>query len=556
MDASGFSRVWFSGEAVKHTQGEVAEDFDGRLLTRDGPGMLDAEEIPMRRLLGPLVLISPRLLLPFLLASPLDARAGPVQAPDPALGTAVVVPAEDTVATEGVRAPTPPSHDPARTAVELGSTFGVLATLYFIDGRSRQLDRSVGDGLGMLLSPARLRFDDNSFYINNVLHPLEGLVFYGIPRANGAGAKRSFLTMAAASVLWEQVVELQEVASINDHVVTPIAGFALGEALFQTREWVRGASSDPPTFQDLALDALFGLPVNSSELIASRRSAPKPGGDNGEIPVRSRADAADLRLHVGLQGGWGAGSTGAGLELGVTSEILQPSGAVVSTRLDADAVVTGSGVAQVRVFARVVPVALGTRGSSRPIHVTLGPSVAFDGQMRGGWEGNSGLSERVFAASLLGATANAHLGGTDATATRIVLDVFANFTSASAIAWPDGRSLRGEASVFSARGYYYGYGLSTRAAAALDLGPLEIEAEVKRHRVRSIEARDRHPELAANPAPKRDRWSSASASVGWRPASGLRWSTGVEHQSWHGRVDDLARRFHATSWFVRTAWTP
>src|SRR5687767_1754991 len=107
--------------------------------------------------------------------------------------------------------------------------------MYFTDGRIRKIDRSVGEGLRSIFSPSRVRFDDNFFSMNNVMHPVGGLLYYGIPRANGASATRSFLTLLAASAFWEQVVELQEIASINDHIATPISGYAIGEAMFQAR---------------------------------------------------------------------------------------------------------------------------------------------------------------------------------------------------------------------------------------------------------------------------------------------------------------------------------
>lgn len=72
------------------------------------------------------------------------------------------------------------------------------------------------------------RYDNNGPVINFLLHPLSGAAFYSLARANRLGVAESFAYGVAASTVWEYVIEFKERISINDMIVTPMAGFAIG----------------------------------------------------------------------------------------------------------------------------------------------------------------------------------------------------------------------------------------------------------------------------------------------------------------------------------------
>ncbi len=76
------------------------------------------------------------------------------------------------------------------------------------------------------------RLDSNAFEVNSN-HGVQGAASYLVGRSNGLTLAESFLLGVAASSVWELIVEFQEVVSLNDMIVTPIAGFSLGESLFQ-----------------------------------------------------------------------------------------------------------------------------------------------------------------------------------------------------------------------------------------------------------------------------------------------------------------------------------
>jgi hypothetical protein len=87
------------------------------------------------------------------------------------------------------------------------------------------------------LSLQGVRYDVSAFPTNFVLHPLAGTLYYGAARSNGLGAFESFGWAVASSTVWE-LAEYPEVFSINDEVVTPVAGAALGECFFQLASWL------------------------------------------------------------------------------------------------------------------------------------------------------------------------------------------------------------------------------------------------------------------------------------------------------------------------------
>ncbi len=78
-------------------------------------------------------------------------------------------------------------------------------------------------------STGPISFDSDAMLTNGLLHPLGGMLTYRIARANDFDVGPSFLFSVASSALWEFGVEHDRVASVNDLVLTPVAGSILGE---------------------------------------------------------------------------------------------------------------------------------------------------------------------------------------------------------------------------------------------------------------------------------------------------------------------------------------
>ena len=82
------------------------------------------------------------------------------------------------------------------------------------------------------LAHGAVSYDANTYRTNFLGHPFMGASMYQLARGNREPAWLASLYALGGSTTWE-LIEFQEKASINDLVVTPVAGVALGEALFQ-----------------------------------------------------------------------------------------------------------------------------------------------------------------------------------------------------------------------------------------------------------------------------------------------------------------------------------
>lgn len=78
-----------------------------------------------------------------------------------------------------------------------------------------------------------VRFDDNEFAINMGHAYYNGSYYYDVARVLGASFFESWLFTLATSSVWEATVEHREVFSLNDTIVTPVGGAAIGEAFYQ-----------------------------------------------------------------------------------------------------------------------------------------------------------------------------------------------------------------------------------------------------------------------------------------------------------------------------------
>src|SRR5882762_5488436 len=91
-----------------------------------------------------------------------------------------------------------------------------------------------------LIDKLRLRawsFDASAFATNFVSHPLAGTFFYTTARSNRSGPLESLAWASLASLTWE-LAEFPENVSLNDLIVTPVAGASIGESFVQLSQWL------------------------------------------------------------------------------------------------------------------------------------------------------------------------------------------------------------------------------------------------------------------------------------------------------------------------------
>lgn len=123
-----------------------------------------------------------------------------------------------------------------RVAVEEFALLGLGLAQYWYDKESNSRDWQFSydwPSFRARLEGKAYAFDSNGFDTNFLFHPIAGTLYYLTPRSNRFDPFASFAIALGTSWLWEFFGEFQEKPSINDLVVTPVAGMAWGETTTQ-----------------------------------------------------------------------------------------------------------------------------------------------------------------------------------------------------------------------------------------------------------------------------------------------------------------------------------
>jgi hypothetical protein len=155
----------------------------------------------------------------------------------------------------------PPQKHYLRTGLEILTLLGVGTALYWLDADSNADDWDLGwDAASWnkkLITGEGIAFDTNYLVTNAIAHPLTGILYYLIARTNNLSITESLLFAIAGSTFWEFVGEFYEKVSINDLIVTPLAGLAIGEVFAQLGAFFDRGSN---TLVNNVLSTLFAPP--------------------------------------------------------------------------------------------------------------------------------------------------------------------------------------------------------------------------------------------------------------------------------------------------------
>ncbi len=128
-----------------------------------------------------------------------------------------------------------------RAGVEMAALLGAGLSYYWIKAEQNTTDWDFPNLEDRLLTLQAVRFDNNLFITNQVLHPASGTLYYGFARANGLSVPEAFVYSAGTSAVFEWWLEWLEKVSINDLVFTPAGGWASGEMFFQLGRYLNSA---------------------------------------------------------------------------------------------------------------------------------------------------------------------------------------------------------------------------------------------------------------------------------------------------------------------------
>ncbi len=385
-----------------------------------------------------------------------------------------------------------------------------------------------------LFSLQYFRFDQDRFNTNAVGHPVAGLVYYQIARGSGFGVGASFLASVAASTAWKYFGESNQKVSINDLIVTPAAGWVLGEASYRLGSFF---ADGEPSFAN-CLGALMFSPVATlTEPPVCRSRAQEPPFDRFGFSRRTwhRLYAELGAAHTVVDSGPARDETVFGLGARITAHAryrrpgrgvstarpgqwsslgarwLMNQGYIDGVAAHADALVIGR-------YFRDYDDTAGPSGEpdGRGLLVGLGSSFDYDGRSL------PSVYDRTLALGLLGPLVEieARHGWFSLRATLAASYGFAQVTS---LAWAEAAPQFAGVQVKSELrlgGYYFGHGLLTAATLEAELGDVRFRFDGRGQNLWSFNFADDHQGQLQNNFSLRDDQLFLLGTISVQPFGG------------------------------------
>jgi len=349
---------------------------------------------------------------------------------------------------------------------------------------------------------------DNNDWDSNVGHIAAGTGYYLLARTNDLSLTESFLVAAGASTFWELFGELRDEFSINDAIMTPIGGFAIGEPMFQLGEFFQHSA---PSIPNRALGFLFG----PSAAIHRWLDNTTPKAPENVDKYCLTTDAWH-RFRV-FAGGGGSYSPDADefrseAQMGFDFEVItaekfgKPGEASINyldgvyNELAFQAALDGSTLVDLRFFSKTA--FLGhyeqcismdeqsqtLRGSS--LFVGLGSAFeyynhSFIGMRR---------EDRQAICDLVGPTliADFYRCGLHVRATAELYPSFSMVTPTAGTLYDETHNISGVKSVYRFESYYYALGATVGGRVEMEYGPFGLDGRVRYHYFDSIDGLDRY----------------------------------------------------------------
>lgn len=282
---------------------------------------------------------------------------------------------------------TPQRKHYLRAALEELGLIGAGLGYYFIKQQENSIDWALDytwRGFRSKLTCESCALDQNFFDTNYVTHPLAGTLYYIAARGNRLTVLESLGYALTMSTLWEFVGEFRERVSVNDLIVTPLAGLAIGESTTQIGAFFdRGC----PSAVNSVLGSVFGPSKSIHDGIDGARLARARSCDAHGF---SRTDAHRFAIWAGAASVWERPHDAAFDELrfGLSMDVsnLEPAGETRRgwvafsdgnlSSIDARVAIGSGYMSDLRIGARVVPAGLHYRNlTGTPGFLTRGHEV-------------------------------------------------------------------------------------------------------------------------------------------------------------------------------------
>ncbi len=368
--------------------------------------------------------------------------------------------------------------------------------------------------------------DTNIFETNAVGHPLSGMLYYWAFRTNRLNSLESILLSAAASGFWELSVEFQEKISLNDIIVTPVAGAAMGEVFLQMGEFFERSEG---TKLNRALSILFSSPKRIHDWIDDSKTKKTRDLDAfgftqdrfHEFQIEAVYGAMTLNRQVGrVATSPGERSQTAGIRL--STEIINIPQYLHEGRLskwltdgnysafelkqmagdrgfdEFELMFKAALLGYYRQDFKPVQNGLGLNGYS--FFVGLGTAYQYIIESRLSEDRNAD-HDRLSICNVLGPTMDFTYMTKSGVRVRAKLDIFGDFAAIRSLAFDRASLQQGEGapaldvrSVLAERSYYYGFGTTINSSLEVEYKKLSAGARSAYHWWDSLEGFDRAEE--------------------------------------------------------------
>jgi len=497
-------------------------------------------------------------------ASPLapdGASPGPEDAPTPLVGAggSAAVPPPGAVLWE---IPTfwylePERPDYLRAAAELALSQAIALTGYVIVDPPSTVagtPNPVPVWGKLTLQPWGLTWDADDWTTNFRGHVTSGAIYWLLGRGNRLTVLESLAFSVATGIVWE-LVEFHEPAALNDLIVTPFGGMAIGEVLVQLGSYL---DRSPPTLFNQALAWILTAPKKVHDWIDGakvRRDPPDPGWH---------------RFSFGASAGLvnqGGGFTDWGARLALGTEIFRAAGYgtagrasramndAVQSSLAFEAGFAGGEVYDVQLSTRFAAWGWyqkdieGDRDDLRGHDLFAGLTFGLDYFEHDWFRAAASRVDQMECIQLLGGTLQLRVFRAPWEA-DFRLDVAGQFGGVRPFPMALGTVLPTDAvlpNVTYAQGYYYAFGLMVAPRLEVRLGPLAIGGSWRIDAFSSVHGRDLAP-YPGDPVDLQDRRSEGRAWARWLfPSQGVeiglvasrlvRWGRVDAVEEWQGETD-------------------
>jgi hypothetical protein len=403
-----------------------------------------------------------------------------------------------------------------------------------------------------------VRFDTNRFDTNMITHPAAGALYYVAARGNRLSVLESFLFAAAASTTWEYVGEFREKASVNDLIVTPVAGAVVGETLTQLGVFFERSERTPVT-----------------RVLAFVLAPTKTTHDwiDGATPARSVA-VDDLGLTTdeshrfelsagGVMTSQDRGPTWGDVRLALRTEVVNASAFDRAGRasewlldgnvssLDAEAQLGRVGLADFQLDLRVAPVAFATRSLALTAEGDLAGQRLLMG-LTAGFDYGVHRYDRTHPEEMdwiSGVHAFGLLVAHDLYAppfhVRTSLGMRPEFAAVRALAVDEFIARHGIDSVslptvVNQESYYFAFGANLTPEVEVSMGPVSVGALGRFDTYWSIEGIDRYQEKITGELALHDRRALGRAWLGVQASRWLTFRVGVDRRVRNGQIADAS----------------